>query len=91
MKKFFFAVLVAFFAVVAISASVYFIPYKTRAAVAVVNDSDGYRNIIETDDGHMWLVDGYDLKIHGTCLVKFNTFNTEDVRDDFILQLVEVS
>ena len=90
MKKFFLVVMVVLFAVGTVSASVNICPYKTRSAVAVVNDSDGYRNILETADGHQWLIDGYDLRIHGTCLVKFNTFNTDDVTDDFILQVVEV-
>lgn len=85
-----FLVLVVFFCIVNVSATMNRYPFETRTEVAVVNDCDGYRNIIETPDGHMWLVDGYDLKKHSTVLVVFNTFETNNVIDDAIIRLIEI-
>ena len=85
-----FVFIVVLFAVVNVSATINRYPFETRTAVAVVNDCDGYRNILETPDGHMWLVDGYDLKKHSMVYVVFNTFETANVIDDAIIRLIEI-
>lgn len=61
-----------------------------RTEIAVVNDCDGYRNILETPDGHQWIIDGYDLRVRGLVLLTFDTLNTEIVYDDIIIDLIEI-
>lgn len=86
MKRFALIILVLVLSISCLSATA----TTKRTEIAVVNDCDGYRCILETLDGHQWLVDGYDLRVHGLVLLTFDTLNTEKVYDDIIIDLIEI-
>ena len=65
--------------------------FDVRTMQGVILNSDGYTNMIETVDGNLWLVDGYDLKPEAMCFVVFETFKTSDITDDEVISIIETN